>query len=122
MLSSRLYKLYNKLSGVDPVQPDNNGEYVFHTLFDEEFRGRSPEEVIRALYENSRAGMNVDYDGWWDYQTKLWGQTFKQSVPAMGEDNDCLKLLSVMVKNGALETGPLPEKQIPSDERGLHVG
>lgn len=106
-------------SGVEKQSQDN--ELVFHTLFDEEFRGSSAEEVVQALYENSRQGMGgISFDDWWGYQSNNWKGRYGLSVPLVNEPEACAKLLKVMVKVGALESGPLP-KQSPPSVGGLDV-
>jgi hypothetical protein len=95
-------------SGVEKQSQDN--ELVFHTLFDEEFRGSSAEEVVQALYENSRQGMgDISFDDWWKYQTTVWENKYGMSVPSNDTPRACEKLLEILVDVGALEKGPLPK-------------
>lgn len=96
---------------------------AYHTLFGEEFCGASPEEVVAALYRGSKAGIeDLTYESWWDYQSKLWRQKYGLSIPDRNAPEACRRLLDLMVKIGALESGPIPpQPALCGQKRSLDV-
>ena len=95
--------------------------YIYHTLFGEEFRSETAEEAVSALYENTRRGWELSFEEWWAYQDRLWSRRYGDNVPDKDSKGAYDKLLSIMVKRGALEKGPLPQHlkpQKPGDDNG----
>jgi hypothetical protein len=84
--------------------------FVFHTLFGEEYRGVTPEEVVEKLYRKSEEGMNISFPEWWGYQTKLWKRLYGIKIPSGEARQASRRLLKIFVRIGALEKGPLPDK------------
>ena len=98
---------------------EKSQELIYHTFF-AEFRGNTPEEVVKALYENSARVTGQTYSEWWGYQKKLWGGAFL-FFPKETQPHACASLLNILVKSRALEPGPQaksPRALIP----GVNLG
>ena len=112
------YNLDKNFSGAGAQQRNNSSQtssdaYIYHTLFGEEFRGETAEEIISALYENTRRGRELSFEEWWAYQDRLWSGRYGDNVPDKESKGAYKKLLSIMVKRGALDKGPLPQNLKP---------
>ncbi len=83
---------------------------VYHTFF-AEFRGDTPEDVVQALYADSARVTLFTFPQWWDYQKRLFGPNIWPGFPSIDSPDASRKILDVLVKLGALETGPQPKKQ-----------
>jgi hypothetical protein len=94
---------------------------VFHTLFEEEFSGSSPQDIVQALFENSKKGLgDITFEQWWDYQRNLWSQKYRFQIPDHDAEGASQALLDSLLQVGALEKGVLPVSS--HESRGLDVG
>ena len=92
---------------------------VFHTAFNEEFSGESPEDIVMALHKNSQKGMgDISFEDWWKYQQKMWGIKYGIEIPDPDQPHSHEKLLDVLTKVGALEKGALPQSDTSSRDHG----
>lgn len=82
---------------------------VYHTFF-AEYKGESPEDIVRQLHADSRKGIDLDMEGWWEYQSELWSLKYGLDVPAQDSANAAAGLIDVLLKVGALEEGPKPSR------------
>lgn len=80
---------------------------VYHTFF-AEYKGETPEDIVRQLHEESRKGTDLNMAGWWKYQTKLWSHKYGVDVPPQESEHAAAGMLDVLLKVGALEEGPKP--------------
>lgn len=80
---------------------------VYNNFFNE-FKGETPEDVIRAVYENTRLENNFSYEDWWKYQQDLWKGRYNADIPSHDKRGACAVLLDTLLKVGALEKGPKP--------------
>lgn len=93
---------------------------IFHTQFNEEFSGDTPEDIVAALHRNSQRGMgDISFEKWWDYQKDLWNGAYGADIPAHDQPGASEALLDVLIRVGALEGGEL---QPSTDDRGMNVG
>ena len=75
----------------------------------QEFSGDTPEEVIQALYEDSRTGMdNISFADWWEYQRKVHAIKYPDPFPDIDDPDAYQKLLVCFLKAGGLKRGRLP--------------
>lgn len=86
--------------------------FYFHRPFlKQEFCGDTPEEVVQALYEDSKIGMNnITFTDWWDYQRKVHAIKYRDPFPDIDEPEACQKLLVCCLKAGGLSYGRLPKE------------
>lgn len=85
----------------------------FHRIsLDQEFSGDTPEEVVQALYEDSKIGMgNISFDEWWEYQRWVAGLGgFERDFPEQDNPEPCQKLLVYFLKGGGLSYGELSKE------------
>lgn len=96
-----------------------NLKLTFHTSFNEEFSGDTPEQIIDALYQNSAKGIvGLSFENWWKYQQKTWSDMYDANIPEPDEDGACQKLLDFLKKIEALEDGPLPDSSQGTSAKG----
>jgi len=92
-------------------EPESSKMLTFHTLFNMEFSGSSAKEVVQALYEDSKKGMEeLSFEDWWKYQQVSWQGKYALSIPPHDKPDACEKLLNILIKVGVLEEGKLPDK------------
>jgi len=93
---------------------------TYHTFY-RQFEGNSAEDIVKALYQDSRAGLDATFEEWWQYQTSLWNRKYGLSVPDQGSENAAQGLLDVLLKVGALNEGEKPLKNsaaVPGPRHG----
>jgi len=99
---------YNK---PNKKEPESGKMLTFHTPFDVEFNGSSAEEVVQALYKDSKKGMEeLGFKDWWKYQQESWRIKYALTIPPHDEPGACEELLNILIKVGVLEEGKLPDK------------
>ncbi|MGZ9097829.1 MAG: hypothetical protein ACXW30_05990 [Micavibrio sp.] len=81
--------------------------HVYNNVFNE-FHGKTPDEVIQAVYQESRAHTGASYDEWWSYQQDIWRRSYDAHIPDSQANGACEVLLKVLLDVGALEEGPKP--------------
>jgi hypothetical protein len=74
----------------------------FRTFFNN-YSGKTPEDVIRAVYADAQAGTGMSYDEWWQYQRDVWNLKYGQKVPEKDAPGAAQELLGILIENGALE-------------------
>jgi hypothetical protein len=103
--------------GGQPDGDQSNSMLIYHRL-GQQFQGTA-EEVVRALYEDSRRGMNnISFEDWWKYQTKLWKAKYNIDVPEIRSEGAFGDFLKIQIQVGALQEGPVP----PDTTMGVHNG
>lgn len=93
------------------MQAEQKLSLIFHRAFlKEEFSGETPEDIVKALYENSKKGMgDISYEDWWEYQTNMWASRYGKGVPPLDTHGAHQILLDILVEVGALKEGALPQ-------------
>lgn len=76
----------------------------YHTFY-AEYRGATPEEVIQSVYADAKAGTDMSFEEWWQYQKDLWKYKYGKEAPDAGAADASHKLLKLLVDVGALEPG-----------------
>lgn len=80
---------------------------TYHTFY-AEYQGRTAQEILSAIHQDAQKGTGQSYSEWWGYQQKLWSHLYGIDVPDAGTPHAVDQLLDILVKVGALETGPSP--------------
>jgi hypothetical protein len=94
-------------------------KFVFHTYFNEQFQGDSENDIIQALYHNSKEGMNnISFEDWWDYQNNLWLSKYRTQLPPPNAPDASKKMLDLLVRTGALLQGPLTSQTMGAPTHG----
>ncbi len=86
---------------------------VYNNTFNE-FKGKTPDEIIQAVYRESQAHTGASYAEWWSYQQDIWRRSYGIKIPDMQDDGACDALLKVLLDVGALEEGPKPAAKPPA--------
>jgi len=76
----------------------------YHTFF-AQYQGDNAEDIIKAIYKDSKSGTTMNFGEWWAYQRDLWKAKYNKTVPDQNAPNACKKLLAILVDVGALESG-----------------
>jgi len=82
---------------------------LHYKTFFNKYSGKTPEDVIQAVYADAKAGTGMSLDQWWDYQREVWDFKYGQKIPAKDEPEAAKKLLNILVDLGALEAVKKPE-------------
>jgi hypothetical protein len=96
-------------SGLETAPAAWTNARTYHTFYDE-FHADSAQDLVQALYENSRRGTGCSHPEWWRYQQAVWKQVSERIVPEPDEPLACEKLVDILVDVGALEPGPQPPR------------
>lgn len=83
-------------------------EIVVHCIF-AEFRGRTPEEVLRAMYV--RAGHDpavTSFADWCEYNRNLARHVYRDRLPPCTDMAGMWAMLNNLVERDALRLGPMP--------------
>ena len=98
-----MFSLFKRIFKKEPL-------YFHRSFLKQEFSGDTPEEVVQALYEDSKTGMdNITFADWWEYQRWVHSIKYDTPFPDIDEPQACQKLLVCCLKAGGLEYGRLPK-------------
>lgn len=67
------------------------------------YTGATPEDVIQAIYADSKAGTGMSFEEWWEYQGDVWSLKYGIKIPKRDEPDASRKLLDILIDVGALE-------------------
>lgn len=85
--------------------------YFHRGFLQQEFCGDTPEEVVQALYEDSKIGMNnISFADWWDYQRWVHGIKYNTPFPNIDEPEACQKMLVCFLKGGRVEVWEIADR------------
>jgi hypothetical protein len=78
---------------------------VYHTFF-KEYHGADAESVLQAVHADAHTGTGMTYREWWQWQQHLWQRRYQLEVPPPEAPAAADRLLGVLVRIGALKSGP----------------
>jgi hypothetical protein len=103
---TKIAATYGK-SAKTPSDGEDQGQpaLVYHTFF-AEYKGDTPDDIIRSLHADSHRETKISLSGWWEYQATLWKHKYDIDVPDIDSENAAADMIKVLLKVGALEHGP----------------
>ena len=82
---------------------------LHYKTFFNKYSGKTPEDVIQAVYADSKAGTGMSFDEWWKYQGDVWDLKYGLKVPEKDKPGAARELLEFLVDVGALEAVKKPK-------------